>query len=100
MLEIYCNHPTNGIKMNGGLRLVDLAGSERLDRSGVLSNAVRLKETVNINKSLLCLTDVFLALSAKTSHVPYRNSKLTLLLQVYLIKYVSYLINVFLINEF
>lgn len=66
----------------GVLHLVDLAGSERLDRSGVGSDAQRLKETQNINKSLSCLADVFSALSAKASHVPFRNSKLTYLMQV------------------
>lgn len=69
------------ITIQGGLRLCDLAGSERLDRTNTLHDATRLKETVNINKSLSCLADVFLALSSKASHVPYRNSKLTMLLQ-------------------
>ena len=66
----------------GGLKLVDLAGSERLSRTGTLNDSVRLKESVNINKSLSSLSDVFTALAKKQSHVPYRNSKLTLLLQV------------------
>jgi hypothetical protein len=83
-------NPTNGSNkerksvtkvLRGGLRLCDLAGSERLDRTQTLYDAARLKETVNINKSLSCLADVFLALSNKASHVPYRNSKLTMLLQ-------------------
>jgi hypothetical protein len=67
--------------MHGGLKLVDLAGSERLNRTGTLNDAVRLKETVNINKSLSSLSDVFTALASKASHIPYRNSKLTMLLQ-------------------
>lgn len=66
----------------GVLHLVDLAGSERLDRSGVGGDAQRLRETQSINKSLSCLADVFSALSAKSSHVPFRNSKLTYLMQV------------------
>jgi hypothetical protein len=69
----------------GGLRLCDLAGSERLDRSETLNDSTRLRETVNINKSLSCLADVFTALSNKQQHVPYRNSKLTRLLQVRLL---------------
>lgn len=70
------------ITLQGGLRLCDLAGSERLDRANTATDAARLKETVHINKSLSCLADVFLALSHKTNHVPFRNSKLTTLLQV------------------
>ncbi len=73
--------PSQTKTLHGGLRLCDLAGSERLDRTNTLHDATRLKETVNINKSLSCLADVFLALSSKASHVPYRNSKLTMLLQ-------------------
>lgn len=67
----------------GVLHLVDLAGSERLDRSGAGNDAQRLRETQAINKSLSCLADVFSALSAKASHVPFRNSKLTYLMQVW-----------------
>jgi len=64
--------------MSGALNLVDLAGSERLSRSGATGD--RMKETQAINKSLSCLTDVFMALSNKNSHIPFRNSKLTHLL--------------------
>lgn len=81
MLDINCRHADGITQMQGGLRLVDLAGSERLDRTGTLSDTIRLKETVNINKSLSCLADVFLALNTKAQHVPFRNSKLTMLLQ-------------------
>lgn len=61
------------------MHLVDLAGSERLARSQVSGAA--LKETQHINKSLSALGDVVHALQAKAKHVPYRNSKLTYLLQ-------------------
>lgn len=71
----------SGAIVSGALNLCDLAGSERLDRSGADSDAQRLKETQSINKSLSCLGDVFNALATGASHVPYRNSKLTYLLQ-------------------
>jgi kinesin family protein C1 len=65
--------------LHGSLNLVDLAGSERLDKSGATGE--RLKETQAINKSLSALGDVFTAISKRQSHVPFRNSTLTRLLQ-------------------
>ena len=59
--------------------MIDLAGSERLDRIDVTGD--RLKESQHINKSLSALGDVIFALSQKSAHVPYRNSKLTQVLQ-------------------
>jgi len=61
------------------LNLVDLAGSERLKESQATGD--RLKETQAINKSLSGLTDVISALANKESHIPYRNVKLTHILQ-------------------
>jgi len=68
-----------GATVTGTLHLCDLAGSERIARSGAEGD--RLKEAININKSLSCLTDVFNGLAQKQAFVPFRNSKLTYFLQ-------------------
>eukprot|EP00930_Biecheleria_cincta_P096037 TRINITY_DN87912_c0_g1_i1.p1 TRINITY_DN87912_c0_g1~~TRINITY_DN87912_c0_g1_i1.p1 ORF type:complete len:678 (+),score=80.49 TRINITY_DN87912_c0_g1_i1:1-2034(+) len=66
----------------GALHVVDLAGSERT--KGSSAGEAQMQETNSINRSLSCLADVLYAIGeSKTgrSHVPYRNSKLTYLLQ-------------------
>jgi len=71
---------TNGHILSAGkVSLVDLAGSERTKNSEATGQ--RMKEAQHINKSLAALGDVVWAQARKTSHVPYRNSKLTHLLQ-------------------
>jgi kinesin family protein 11 len=63
----------------GKLNLVDLAGSENIQRSGAENK--RAAEAGLINKSLLTLGRVINALVERSSHTPYRESKLTRLLQ-------------------
>lgn len=69
----------SGSLIRGSMHLVDLAGSERADKTEATGD--RLKEAQHINKSLSALGDVIASLAQKGSHVPYRNSKLTQLLQ-------------------
>jgi hypothetical protein len=64
----------------GKLNLVDLAGSERQSKTGATGD--RLKEATKINLSLSALGNVISALvDGKSAHIPYRDSKLTRLLQ-------------------
>lgn len=61
------------------LLMVDLAGSERVRRT--VSKGARLSEAKSINSSLSALGNVIAALADHSSHIPYRDSKLTRLLQ-------------------
>ncbi|XP_068929537.1 kinesin-like protein KIFC1 isoform X3 [Petaurus breviceps papuanus] len=82
-LQISGKHMGQNLHCAAPLNLVDLAGSERLDPglSTGPADRERLKETQAINSSLSTLGLVIMALSNKEPHVPYRNSKLTYLLQ-------------------
>ncbi|KAL3235263.1 Kinesin-like protein CIN8 [Nakaseomyces bracarensis] len=61
------------------MNLVDLAGSENISRSGAMNQ--RAKEAGSINQSLLTLGRVINSLADKSEHIPFRESKLTRLLQ-------------------
>eukprot|EP00903_Cladosiphon_okamuranus_P011418 g10760.t1 len=77
LLEVY--NKTSKKTATGKLSLVDLAGSERADKTGATQE--RLKEAQSINKSLSALGDVISALSTNEKFVPYRNNKLTQVMQ-------------------
>ncbi len=95
ILDIKGKDKESGVNVFGSLNLCDLAGSERLSRTspnesedkknnskeGKQKEKTLLKETQSINKSLSSLGGIFSALASNASHVPYRNSKLTYLLQ-------------------
>lgn len=66
-------------KLSGKLFLVDLAGSEKVGKTG--AEGAVLEEAKNINKSLSALGNVISALAEGTTYVPYRDSKMTRILQ-------------------
>ena len=68
----------NGSQSVGKLTLVDLAGSERVDKSGAAGEV--LKEAQSINKSLSAIGDVISSLTQGSTHIPYRNHTLTMLM--------------------
>lgn len=69
----------NDTEKRGVLNLIDLAGSEKIKYSGV--TGMKLEEAKKINLSLSALGNVIHALTSLSDHVPYRDSKLTRLLQ-------------------
>lgn len=72
------NHETEK-KLSGKLYLVDLAGSEKVSKTGAEGSV--LEEAKNINKSLSALANVISALAENKPYIPYRDSKLTRILQ-------------------
>ncbi|KAG6578207.1 Kinesin-like protein [Phytophthora cinnamomi] len=80
MIDIRRTSKANGDADTGRLALVDLAGSERLSKTAE-TPAITVRESQHINKSLAAVGDVLAALLAKEKHIPFRNSKLTHLLQ-------------------
>ncbi|GBF90584.1 ATP binding microtubule motor protein [Raphidocelis subcapitata] len=79
LLSVKVRALQDGAPVTTLMHLVDLAGSERIDKSEVTGE--QLKEAQAINKSLSALGDVISALQRRTPHVPFRNSKLTQVLQ-------------------
>uniref|UniRef100_A0A8C7UGQ2 Kinesin-like protein n=1 Tax=Oncorhynchus mykiss TaxID=8022 RepID=A0A8C7UGQ2_ONCMY len=80
LINIKQEHTETEQKLCGKLYLVDLAGSEKVSKTGA-AGAV-LDEAKNINKSLSALGNVISALAEGTkTHVPYRDSKMTRILQ-------------------
>ncbi|XP_061085066.1 kinesin-like protein KIFC3 [Conger conger] len=78
-LRVEGTDSVSGATSHGTLTLCDLAGSERISKTE--ATGARLLEAASINKSLTALGQVFSALKCNALHVPFRNSKLTHLLQ-------------------
>ncbi|KAL4655780.1 kinesin heavy chain isoform X3 [Arapaima gigas] len=80
LINIKQEHIETEQKLSGKLYLVDLAGSEKVSKTGAEGSV--LDEAKNINKSLSALGNVISALAEGTkTHVPYRDSKMTRILQ-------------------
>ena len=79
-IVINARNKQTGQKTVGKLSMVDLAGSERVSKTGATKD--RLKEALSINKSLSALGNVISALGdGKKKHIPYRDNKLTMLME-------------------
>ncbi|EAR93870.2 kinesin motor catalytic domain protein (macronuclear) [Tetrahymena thermophila SB210] len=78
MIEIQ-QRLSNGDEKIGKINLIDLAGAEKASRSGAQGES--LEEAIKINLSLSCLGKVIHALTSGNEYIPYRDSKLTRILQ-------------------
>merc|ERR1719361_2426366 len=79
MIKIVSENKETQKVVTGKLLICDLAGSERLSKSGVTGDGQ--KEAIEINKSLTSLGDVIEGLTKGAKVIPYRNHKLTQLMQ-------------------
>merc|ERR1719420_2563466 len=79
MIQVEIQDKASGRQRSGKITIVDLAGSERIGKSGVTGDAQ--KEAIEINKSLTALGDVMMGITSHAKSIPYRNHKLTQLMQ-------------------
>lgn len=79
IIQVISVNKETGARLRGKILIVDLAGSERLKKSGVEKEMA--KEAIEINKSLTALGDVIQSLTQNDQVIPYRNHKLTQLMQ-------------------
>lgn len=79
ILEVQQTFTNDNITKKGTLNLVDLAGSEKISKTGAVGET--LEEAKKINLSLSALGNVIHALTSSSEHIPYRDSKLTRILQ-------------------
>ncbi|ADM11453.1 kinesin-like protein [Encephalitozoon intestinalis ATCC 50506] len=86
IFTLFHRKEVNGSFITSKFSFVDLAGSERLKRTMCAGD--RAKEGISINSGLLALGNVISALFKKSSHIPFRDSKLTRILQSCLNGYV------------
>lgn len=80
IITLFQRNITTNSSQTGRLFFVDLAGSEKMRQTGI-EGGTGLKEAQNINKSLMTLGMVINALTEGAQHIPYRDSKLTRVLQ-------------------
>ena len=80
-LVLWISRVENSTAKNGKVTFIDLAGYERFSKTGISEAGVMREEAKTINASLLALGHVVSSLSNNDKHIPWRNSKLTRLLQ-------------------